>query len=110
VEAVVKVTKTSPKCEVLQGSACAVLGNLASCKLGQEKAIESCGIEAVHTAVSNHLDSAKVCEYACCALVNIASGSKEHTKVLISLGGAATVANVRKSGRLTLMFKDGYCA
>jgi hypothetical protein len=53
-------------------------------------------MDAVHTAVSNHLDSAKVCEKACCALVNIASGSKENTVLLISLGGAATVAKVRK--------------
>jgi hypothetical protein len=97
-EAVARVMKTFPKCEALQEYACGVLRNLAYCNIGKAKAIESGGIciEVLLAAVNNHLGSAIICQIACWALVNIASGSnKENTGLLISLGGGAAVAKVR---------------
>jgi hypothetical protein len=96
VEAVVRVMKTFSKCQALQEYACCVLRNLVgSCSIGKVKVIESGGIELLLAAVNNHLNSADVCQYACWALRNIASGSKENTGLLISLGGGAAVAKVR---------------
>jgi hypothetical protein len=95
VEAVVKIMKTFPNCEILQLVACGALGNLASNSTGKAKAIKCGGIEVLLAAVNNHLDSAKLCDYTCCALFNIVSKSKENTGLLISLGGGAAVAKVR---------------
>jgi hypothetical protein len=95
VEAAIKVMRTFPKCQTLQELACVTLLNLARCSIGELKAIESGGIEAVLAAVNNHLGSASLCQKACLALYNIVDGSKENTGLLISLGGAAAVAKVR---------------
>jgi hypothetical protein len=95
VEAVVKVMKTFPKCQALQERACYSLANFACCSIGVENAIESGGIELLLAAVNNHLVSADVCEYACWALHNIVDGSKENIRLLISLGGGATVAKIK---------------
>jgi hypothetical protein len=94
VEAAVKVMKTFPKCQALQQHACSALSNLARYSIGKEKTIEAGGIEVLLAAVINHLDSEFVCENACCALFNIADGSKKNTWLLINLGGGATVVKV----------------
>jgi hypothetical protein len=94
VEALVKVIKTFPKCLALQDGVCDVLSNLANCSIGKEKAIESGVIEVLLAAINNHLGSAKLCESACSALFNIASGSKENTGLLITLGGGAAAVKV----------------
>jgi hypothetical protein len=97
VEAVVKVMKAFPKCQRLQEVACTALHNLMYKSVtGKKKAIESGGIEVVLAAVNNHLVSPEVCENVCGGLINIVIGSKENTELLISLGGAAAVANVRR--------------
>jgi hypothetical protein len=96
VEAVVKTMKTFPKCADLQEHACVALRNLACCSIGKKKVVESGGIEVLLAAVNNHLNSSEVCENACWALVNIAKKSKENTELLISLGGGAAVAKVRR--------------
>jgi hypothetical protein len=96
VAATVKVMKTFPKCQALQGSACAVLCNLAFCNIGKKNAVKSGGLQLLLAAINNHLDSADVCEYACRALFNIVWGTKEHTELLISLGGGSALSKVRK--------------
>jgi hypothetical protein len=96
VEAVVKVMKTFPKCQALQERACHAVLNLACCSIGTEKAIESGGMEVLLAAINNHLSNAKICDLAFEALRNIASGSKENTELLITLGGGAAVAKVRR--------------
>jgi hypothetical protein len=96
VEAVLKVMKTFPKCQALQENACVVLGNLALCNLGRKKIVESDGLHILLAAVNNHLDSLKVCEYACRALSNMVEENKEHTELLIKLGGATAVAKVKE--------------
>jgi hypothetical protein len=96
VEAVVKVMKTFPKCQALQECACGALRNLACCSVGIANAIESGGIQDILAAINNHLVSADVCRRACCTLNNIVSGSKENTELLISLGGATAVVQVRR--------------
>jgi hypothetical protein len=96
VEQVVKIMKTFPECQALQGRACAALRNLAGCSIGTEKAIESSGIEVLLATINNHyLGSAILCENACSALGNIARESKENLGLFISLGGATAVAKVR---------------
>jgi hypothetical protein len=94
VEAVLKILKTFPKFKALQSAACVLLGNLACCSIGKAKATELGGIEAGLAAVSNHLACAQLCRHACWLLRNIVSGSKENTKLLISLGGGAAVDKV----------------
>ncbi len=95
VEAVVKVMKTFPKCQILQKRACDALCYLTWCSIVKTKAIESCGLEALLAAIDNHLDSAYICKTACWALFNIVIGCKETIELLISLGGVATVLKVR---------------
>jgi hypothetical protein len=96
VEAVVEVMKTFPKCQALQESASLVLGRLASCDSGTNKAVETGGIEVLLAAVNNHLDSVRVCHRVCWVLSNIVTGrSKENTGLLISRGGATALAKVR---------------
>jgi hypothetical protein len=97
VEAVIEVMNTFPKLQELQRTACSVLRNLARCNIGKEKAAESDGIKALFAAVNNNLFVCVVCERACWALVNIVKGRKENTKLLISLGGAATVSKVKNN-------------
>jgi hypothetical protein len=89
VEAVVKIMKTFPKCQMLQERACATLHNLAFCSIGKTNAIESDGIGAFLAAVSNHLSSEIVCQNACGALHNIVCGSNENIELIISVGAAA---------------------
>jgi hypothetical protein len=74
---------------------CLVLGNLAFCNLGKEKAVKSGGLQAPLTAVNNLLHCAYTYEYACWALLE---ERKEQTELLIGLfgGGGAAVAKVRK--------------
>jgi hypothetical protein len=97
VEAVVKIMKTFPKCQMLQERACAALLNVMCNNVtAKKKAIESGGIEVVLAAINNHLGSSFVCERACKALLNIVNGSKENTVLLISLCGATAVAKVRR--------------
>jgi hypothetical protein len=96
VEAVVKIMKTFPKCQALQDGACGALLNLACCSIGKKKVVESGGIEVVLAAVNNHLGSRDFCETACWAMRNIVCGSNENTGLLISLGGGAAVAKVRR--------------
>jgi hypothetical protein len=95
VEAIVKVIKTFPKCQSLQMNACSCLVNLVLCSIGRKKAAASGGIKVVLATINNHLGSVVICQRACLALANIASGSKEHTGLLISLGGGAAMAKVR---------------
>jgi hypothetical protein len=99
VEAIVKVMKTFPKCRALQLDACSSLVSLACCCIGRDKVVKTNGINAVLSAVNNHLDSAVLCQKACWALVIIVSGSKKNTGLLISLGGATAVAKVRAKWR-----------
>jgi hypothetical protein len=63
--------------------------------IGEAKAIESGGIEALLAAVTNHLNSADVCEIACWAMYNIVQSSNGNIGLLISLGGGAAAAKVR---------------
>jgi hypothetical protein len=95
-EAVAKVMKTFPKCQALQERACTAVLNLACCSMGTEIAVKSGGIEVLLAAINNHLSNAKICDLAFEALRNIASGSKENTELLITLGGGAAVAKVRR--------------
>jgi hypothetical protein len=99
VEAVVNVMKTFPKCQTLQWRGCGALVNSSCCSIGIAKAVESGGMEVLLTAVTNHLDSAIICQNACPAIFNIASGSKENAGLLIGLGGGAAVAKVRTKWR-----------
>jgi hypothetical protein len=95
-EAVVKIMKAIPKCQMLQERAChALLNVMCNNTTGKKKAIESGGIEVVIAAINNHLGSPFVCENACWALHNIVLKSKENTGLLITLGGGAAVAKVR---------------
>jgi hypothetical protein len=95
-EAVVKIMKTFPNCQMLQEDACGALLNLTCYNTtGKKEAIESGGIEVVLVAINNHLGSSFLCERACKALFNIANGSKENTGLLITLGGGAGVAKLR---------------
>jgi hypothetical protein len=96
VEAVIKVMKTFPKCQILQQRASIVLVELAICSIGNAKAIESGGIEVLLAAINKHLGSPFVCENACWALYSIVKKSKENTELLITLGGGAAVAKVRR--------------
>jgi hypothetical protein len=96
VEAVVEAMKTFPKCHDLQDAACDALGKLVECNLGKKNAVVSGGLQLLLVAVDNHLNSATVCEYACWTLSNIVEESKENTRLLINLGGAAAVAKVRQ--------------
>jgi hypothetical protein len=57
VEAVVKVNRTFPKCQTLQEHACDALRNLACCRIGKAKTVESGGIEVLLAAVTTHLSS-----------------------------------------------------
>jgi hypothetical protein len=63
--------------------------------IGMEKVIESGGIEVLLAAINNHSGSAILCQNACSALIKIVIGSKENTRLLISLGGGAAAAKVR---------------
>jgi hypothetical protein len=94
VEALVKIMQTFPNCQEIQERTCDALHNLTCCSIGKAKAIESRGIEVLLYAVSTHLDSLCLCQQACWALLSIASGSKENTRLLIILGGGAAVAKV----------------
>jgi hypothetical protein len=95
VEQVVKIMQTFPKCQALQERACGALRNLACCSIGKRKVVETGGMEVLLAAVSKHLGSAILCQKGCWALYNIVNGSKENTGLLITLGGGATVAQVR---------------
>jgi hypothetical protein len=86
--------KTFPKCQKLQERACVLLCDLTCCSIGTASATEVGGIEVLLAAVNNHLGSALLCHHACWALRNIMEGSKENTKLLISLGGGAAVDKV----------------
>jgi hypothetical protein len=70
-----------------------------------ERAIESGGIEVILVAVTNHVDSAKLCERACCALHNIANNDKEKIWLVISLGVELLWPKSERSGWITTMFK-----
>jgi hypothetical protein len=96
VEAIVKVMRMFKKCLERQRPACGTLRNLTSCNLGKKKAVETGAMEFLVAAVNNNLGSAYLCDRACWALSNIVEESKENTRLLISLGGGATVSNVRK--------------
>lgn len=82
-------------CLTLQVRVFGALGNVI-CNNGADKAktIESGGIDVL-LAATTHLGFSNFCERACCTLYNIVRGSKENTGLLISLGGAKAVANVR---------------
>jgi hypothetical protein len=96
VEAVVKIMKTFPNCQMLQKCAChALLNVMCNNTTGKKKAIESGGIEVVIAAINNHLGSANLCRRACKALSNMIWSSKENACLMISLGGGAAVAKVR---------------
>jgi hypothetical protein len=96
VEALVKIMRTFPKCEALQLHACSCLLNLASCSIGMTNAVESGGIEAVLAAINNHLGSEILCRKACVVLCNMMFVNKENTKILISMGGGATVDKAKR--------------
>jgi hypothetical protein len=96
VKIIVEVMKTFPKCHALQENTCLALGNLAPCNLGKKKAVASGGLQLLLAAVNNHLESAKLCHFACWALSNVVAKSAESAELLISLGGGAAVAKVRK--------------
>jgi hypothetical protein len=95
-EAVAKGMKTFPKCQAFHEGACGALDNLTCSSIGKKKAIESGGLQLIIAAVNNHLGSAYMCQTGCWALHNIVNGSKENTELLISLGGGAAVAKVRR--------------
>lgn len=98
VEAVVKVMKTFPNCQALQEGACASLVNLTCRSIGLAKAVEMGAmgaLEVLLAAVNNHLGSLYICKHACWALSKIVRGCKKNIGLLISLGGATTVAKVR---------------
>jgi hypothetical protein len=92
--------KTFPKCQGLQECGCGALQNLTFGNVtGQEKAIESGGIELLLPALDNHLDSAFVCERACLALFHMGEGGKKNTWLLLRLGGGAALAKVSTKSR-----------
>jgi hypothetical protein len=95
VEQIVRATQTFPNSQKLQRAACGALYNLTFCSIGKKKAVESGEIEVLLAALANHLNSADICKNACCTLCNIVEESKEHTKLLVYLDGAAAVAKVR---------------
>jgi hypothetical protein len=95
VEAVVTAMQALPMCTVVQERGCCALHNLTWSSIGKKRAVESGGIEVLLATVTTHLNSAKVCEHACLALVNIVRDSKENTGLLITMGGATVVAKVR---------------
>jgi hypothetical protein len=68
---------------------------MVGCSIGKAKAIESGGIEVLLAAVNNHMDCVYICVDVCWALTYLdKGGSKEHTELLIGLGGCAAVAEV----------------
>jgi hypothetical protein len=98
VEAVVKAMITFPQCQALQEFACILLLNLSSCSVGKKRVVEAGGMIVLLTAINNHLNSDNLCKYACTALCSIIlkENKEEKIRLLISLGGATTVAKVRK--------------
>jgi hypothetical protein len=96
VEAVVKVMKTFPKCQVLQVNASKSLLNLTyNNATGKVTIIESGGIEVLLAAINNHLGCASVCLKACSTLFSAANASKEKNGLLIRLGVGVIVDKVR---------------
>jgi hypothetical protein len=95
VEAIVNVMKTFRNCQDVQTLACFALRKLARCKIGKNAAIEAGAMQALLLAINVHLGSKGTCGYALYALVNMIKESKENTKLLISLGGAAAVVKVK---------------
>jgi D-arabinose 5-phosphate isomerase GutQ len=96
-KAVVKAMKTFPKCQALQEFACILVLNLACSTVGKKTIVEAGGMDYLLVAINNHLNSVLVCKYACIALSNIIEkDNKEDIRLLISLGGATAVANIRE--------------
>jgi hypothetical protein len=84
-----------PACQPLQWIACVPVRNLAHCDIGKKKALDNGGMEIVLAAITNHVESAVVCESALYALVNMIKGSQKNTETLIGLGGAAVLVQVK---------------
>jgi hypothetical protein len=92
---VVKVMETFPLNRELQRSVCAALCNLTCCPAGKKKASEAGGIPALIAAVTNHTDSALICQHACDTLENVIDGSIEQIKVFMTAGGVTALTKVR---------------
>jgi hypothetical protein len=95
VEVVLKVMTTFPECQPLQWIACVPVRNLAHCDIGKKKALDANGMRIVLDSLKNHVGSTVVCESALYALVNMIKESKKNTEVLIGLGGAAVLVDVK---------------
>jgi hypothetical protein len=94
VEAVVKAMKTFPKCQKTQLYSCFLLHNLACCRIGKKRIVESDGMKYTLAVINNHLDHADTCERACSILMVVIADSNDNTEVFIDLGGAAAVVKV----------------
>jgi hypothetical protein len=96
VEAVVKTMITFPNCQSLQEFSCIFLLNLASWNVGKQRVVETGGMIVLLAAINNNLRSDNLCNYACSALCSTVQKENEGEKIrlLISLGGAATVTKV----------------
>jgi hypothetical protein len=95
VETIVNVMKTFRNCKAVTALACFAIRKLALCKIGKNAAVEAGAMQVLLLAIHDHLACKQTCEYALYALVNIVRDSKENTKLLISLGGAAAVVKVK---------------
>jgi hypothetical protein len=95
VEVALHVMTAFPACQPLQWIACVPVRNLAHCDIGKKKALDNGGMEIVLAAITNHVESAVVCESALYALVNMIKGSQKNTETLIGLGGAAVLVQVK---------------
>lgn len=94
-EAVIKVMKTFPKCQTLQKRTFIVVLNLACCCISKTKIVETGEMEVLPATVSNHFDSAYICERACLILMNLIEDGNDNIELFICLGGATAVAKVK---------------
>jgi hypothetical protein len=95
VQVCLSVMTQFPVCQPLQWIACVPVRNLAHCDIGKKKALDANGMEIVLHSLQKHVGSTVVCESALYALVNMIKESKKNTEILIGLGGAAVLVDVK---------------
>jgi hypothetical protein len=108
-EAVVKVMRTFPKCQIIQERSLIVVLNLACCRIGEMQVVETGGMEVILAAVSNHSSSAFICEHASLILINLIAGSNENIELFVCLGGATAVAKVKNKWPGNYRIRNGMC-
>jgi hypothetical protein len=77
VEAILKVMKTLPTCEILLVKASHTLLSLTSCSIGKKKASEAGAVAIVLNVVKHHMRCASICEHTCDAFYRLLKRSKE---------------------------------